>query len=309
MTRPVRCPRRLRTGEVVAVVSPCGPVLDHGLLDHGIAAVRSWGLDVVEGAHARVATGHLAGVDAQRVHDLNAAIADPDVRAVWMTRGGYGLTRIVDQIDWATLAADPKLVVGFSDVSALLVAAWQRIGLVGVHGPFIGRLAALPQHAQARVRAVLFGADGGVLTGAPLTGAPRRVVRAPLVGGNLTVLAALAGTPDQVDAQGCVVLLEEVGEVPYRVDRLLTQLRYSGALDGVAGIAVGAIVRCDPPSTRPSGTVDDVLRDRLGDLGVPVLTGLPIGHVPDQQAILHGGQVTLDCGRGTMTLRTRLRSA
>ncbi|HSJ44917.1 MAG TPA: LD-carboxypeptidase [Euzebyales bacterium] len=302
-----RHPPALRRGDTVALVSPCGPVLDHALLDDGIALLGSWGLDVVEGAHVRGSAGHLAGSDAQRAADLNTAIAHPDVRAVWAARGGYGLTRILDRIDWDALTADPPLIVGFSDVSALLVAAWRRAGLVTVHGHVIGRLPLQPPAAVAQLRALLFGHGGTEpLTGVPLDGAARDVVHGPLIGGNLTVLAALAGTRDQVDATGCVLLLEEVAEAPYRVDRLLTQLRHSGAFDGVAGVAVGAPVQCDPPAARPSGTFADVLADRLGDLEVPVVTDVPIGHMPDQRAVLHGGEVTLDGRDGTLLSHARL---
>jgi muramoyltetrapeptide carboxypeptidase len=299
-------PRALRPGVRVAIVSPCGPVLDHDLLDRGIGLLRSWGLQVVEGRHARTSTGHLAGTDDQRVHDLNAAIADPDIRAVWVTRGGYGLTRILDRVDWPALAADPGVIVGFSDVSALLAAAWRRIGLITVHGPFVGRLAAEPREVRDQVRAVVFGGGHEPLAGAPMAGTPRQRVRAPLIGGNLSVLAALAGTPDQLDANGCVLLLEDVGEAPYRVDRLLTQLRQSGSLDGVLGVAVGSPVRCEPPPSRPSATFADVLGDRLGDLGVPVVTDLPIGHMAAQRAVLHGGEITIDSGEGSVATHARL---
>lgn len=295
-------PPALRPGDRVALVSPCGPVLDHRLLDEAVTTIAGWGLEVVEGAHARASTGHLAGSDEDRAADVDAAFADPQVRAVWCTRGGYGLTRILDRLAWAALAADPKLLVGFSDVSALLVAAWRRLGLVTVHGHVAGRLPVQPDDARARLRAVLFGDRSPVaLTGVALPGAPAHVVRAPLVGGNLTVLAALAGTADALDARGCVLLLEEVGEAPYRVDRLLTQLRASGALAGVAGVVVGTPVHCDPPPERPSATFAEVVADRLGDLDVPVLTGIRIGHVPDQCAVLHGADVTLDPRAATLT--------
>jgi muramoyltetrapeptide carboxypeptidase len=283
-------------------------VLDHALLDDGIALLRSWGLEVVEGDHVRLSIGHLAGTDEQRAADLNAAIATADARAVWVTRGGYGLTRILDRIDWHALAAAPKIIVGFSDVTALLAVAWRRIGLVTVHGPFLGRLAIQPLPARDRLRALLFGEPtAGPVAGTCLPTAPRATVRGPLIGGNLTVLGALAGTPQQVDADGCVLLLEEVGEAPYRVDRTFTQLRNSGTFGGVAGIAVGAPVRCDPPAMRPSATFAEVLVDRLGDLGIPVVTDLPIGHMPEGHALLHGGQVTLDGERGRLHLHDRLR--
>lgn len=308
MSAIVRRPCPLRSGDTVAVVSPCGPVLDQALLDAGIGVLGSWGLDVVEGRHCRAEVGHVAGSDAQRVEDLNAAIADPAVRGLWVTRGGYGLTRIVDRIDWGALAADPKPIVGFSDVTALHVAAWRRVRVVTVHGHFVGRLSVQPEAIRDRLRQVVFGESApGVLMGTPL--APGRVGPVPLVGGNLTVLAALAGTPDQLRVPGCVVLLEEVSEAPYRVDRALTQLLASGSLAGVAGIAVGTPVACDPPPNRPSHTFDEVVADRLAALGVPVVTDLPIGHMPAQHAVLHGGLVTLDGATGSLDLHDRLPSA
>lgn len=312
-------PTALQPGDRVAVVSPCGPVLDHDLFDASIAILRSWDLEVVEGAHARASTGHLAGTDGQRVADLNAAFADPSVRAVWIARGGYGLTRILDRIAWDALTADPKLVVGFSDVTALLVAAWQRVGMVAVHGPFVGRLAQYPLVVVERVRRLVLHdadtdavADAGSTRPVQLTGTAvigGSVGPVPLVGGNLTVLAALAGTTDQVRASGCVLLVEEVAEAPYRVDRALTQLRASGSLDGVAGVAVGAPVACVPTVDRPSATFAEVVADRLGGLGRPVVAGLPVGHTRDQHALLHGGRVTLDGSHGTLMTHDRLPRA
>jgi muramoyltetrapeptide carboxypeptidase len=306
-SRPVRLPAALRRGDRVAVMSPCGPVLDHGLLDAGIAVLESWGLQVVEGTSARRSAGHLAGTDAQRAADLNAAFTDPDVRGIWVARGGYGLTRVVDRLDWSAVAADPKVVVGFSDVTTLLVAARQRIGLVTVHGPFAGRLAAAPTTVVERMRRVVFGEPvARTLTGQALESSSIAGASGPLVGGNLTVLAAMCGTPDQLDATGCVVLLEEVGEAPYRVDRALTQLRATGALDGAVGIVVGQAVGCAPPADRPSATVDEVFAERLGDLGVPVVTGLPIGHMADHHAVLHGATASIDAATGHVEVRVRL---
>jgi muramoyltetrapeptide carboxypeptidase len=272
-------------------------------LDAGLAVLSSWGLHPVEGAHARAAHGHLAGSDEQRIADLNRAFRDPAVRAVWAARGGYGLTRIVDRLDWPALAADPKLLIGFSDVSALLLAAWQRIGLVSLHGQVVARLHLLAEQARERLRRGVLGQPAALRE--PVAGTVAHTtgrVSGRLVGGNLAVLAALAGTPDRLRASGCIVMLEEVDEPPYRVDRLLTQLRASGALDGVVGIVVGAPVRCEPAAGARSATFDEVVAERLGDLGVPVLTNLPVGHVDDQLALVYGTQAALDMTSGTLEL-------
>jgi muramoyltetrapeptide carboxypeptidase len=325
-------PPALRQGDAVAVVSPSSAVpIDR--LEAGLAVVASWGLRPVEGRHARAVHGHLAGTDEQRIADLNAAFGDPAVRAVWATRGGYGLTRILHRLDWPALATHPKVLVGFSDVTALLVAAWQRIGLRTVHGQFVARLHLLTDAARERLRRSIFGdptvvddqvagvvvlasgsepvggdrvvlASGSEPVGGAATAGP---VAGPLVGGNLAVLASLAGTADQLRADGCILLLEEVDEAPYRVDRLLTQLRGSGALDGVAGIAVATPVRCAAPGVR-SATFDEVVRERLGDLGVPLLTDLPLGHVDDQFALVHGATTVLDTTHGTLRQHESLES-
>jgi len=286
----------LQPGDTVAVVSPSSPV-PADRLRAGIDVLASWGLRVVESPAARAAHGHLAGTDAQRLSDINAAIRDPDVRAVWTSRGGYGLTRILKQVDWPALRADPKLLIGFSDVTALLVAAWQRCGLVAVHGQFVARLHLLDLRTLESLRRLVFGVSETHVAAAAGAIAGTGRVEGPLVGGNLAVLAALAGTPDQVRAGGCILLLEEVAEAPYRIDRMLTQLRASGCLDGVRGVALSRPVECDPQPGAASASFDEVVEDRLGDLGVPVLTGLAVGHTDDQQPVLHGGTATLDADR------------
>jgi muramoyltetrapeptide carboxypeptidase len=302
----VRLPPALRAGDTVVLVSPSSAVpVDR--LEAGLAVLASWGLRPVEGVHARAVQGHLAGSDEQRIADLNDAFRDPTVRAVWATRGGYGLTRVLPRLDWPALQRDPKLLIGFSDVSALLLAAWQRIGLLTVYGQFVARLHLLPGPARDRLRRVVFGdpsTTGERVTGIAVAGrsdaGPGRRVEGPLIGGNLTVLASLAGTADGLRANGCILLLEEVDEPPYRVDRLLTQLRNSGALDGVIGVAVARPVLCDPAPGTLSATFDEVVRERLGDLGVPVLTDLPLGHVDDQFAMIHGARVAIDTTAGSL---------
>lgn len=296
-------PPALRHGDAVAVVSPSSPV-PWERLDAGVALLSSWGLQPREGRHARAVHGHLAGTDAQRAADLNAAFRDPEVRAVWATRGGYGLTRLLDRLDWAALAHDPKLLIGFSDTTALLVAAHRRIGLVGLHGQFVARLHLLDPGARRWLRNLVFATPEAVdaaVSGTPVVGGSGRVT-GPLVGGNLAVLAALAGTSDALRVHGCIVLLEEVNEAPYAVDRLLTQLLRSGGLDGAGGVVVATGVGCEPAPGAPSATFDEVILERLGDLGVPVLTGLPVGHSNHQRALVHGGHVTLDAAQGALEM-------
>lgn len=294
---------RLRQGDQVAVIAPSSPLLDTGGLDAGVEVLRAWGLSPTVLPHVYDAEGHLAGSDEARAADLNLAIANPAVRAIFVARGGYGLTRILHRVDWQALADDPKLLVGFSDTTALLVAVWQRIGLVGIHGPFAAHLHRLAPFARTHLRRVLTNRGPiGALAAPPEAGPIRGLVagraEGPLVGGNLSLLAALAGTRHAVDLRGEILLIEEVNEAPYRLDRKLTQLRTSGGLDGVAAVIVGQMVGCEPPEDRPSAGVRDVLIDRLGDLGVPVITGLAAGHVDHQLALPLGVRVRVDGDAG-----------
>jgi muramoyltetrapeptide carboxypeptidase len=315
----VLLPVPLRPGDAVAVVAPSGPVQDDQV-DAGVAQLTAWGYRPVVMPHTRDVHGHLAGTDDARLEDLNAALADPDLRAVWAARGGYGLTRILDRIAWSVLAADPKPLVGFSDTTALHLAAWKRLRLVTFHAQFAGRAHLLARYpdAAAHLRSLL---AGEVRTG-PLPALdgepPPRVVgggraEGRLLGGNLTLLTATIGTPWQLDTAGAVLLVEEVGEEPYAIDRSLTQLRAAGMLGDVAGVIVGRLRGCEPLPKAPAGdgpavvppsaTADEVVAERLGDLGVPVLADLPVGHVDRHLALPHGAEVGLDADHGVIELR------
>lgn len=297
-------PACLRPGDRVAVVSPSSPPFPQRLRA-GLGTLRSWGFDPVVMPHARDERGHLAGLDDDRIADLEAAFADPELRAVFVGRGGYGSTRLLDRLDWEILASDPKPLVGFSDVTALSLAAWRRIGLVTIHGPFVGGLPALDDRGVRRLQHLLtdpapVGPIGGIGTGDGIRTVTGGTAEGALLGGNLATVCSLVGTDDHPDLSGAVLFLEDVNEAPYRVDRMLTQLLRAGALDGVHGVAVGRFVRCDPPRDRPSLTTDEVIDERLGDLGIPVLRGLPIGHFAHQLAVPVGVQVRLDADGGML---------
>ncbi|QDY09923.1 LD-carboxypeptidase [Micromonospora sp. HM134] len=301
-------PPVLREGDTVLLVSPSGPTRPERVA-RGIELLTGWGLrpQVAPNAYAR--RGYLAGDDALRAADLNAAFADPHVRGVICTRGGYGAQRVVDLIDMAAVRRDPKVVAGFSDITALQFALWRGARLAGVHGP---GAAWVDERTPLRSAESLHAA---LMTTAPLTvtavpGEETYPVRVPgravgrLLGGNLCLITATLGTPDMPDLTGAVLLVEEVQEPPYKVDRMLTHLRRAGVLDGLAGVAVGQFTDCaDGWDT----TVVDVLTDRLGDLGVPVLGGLPIGHGPGQLTVPVGTSATLDATAGTLTTTPAVR--
>jgi muramoyltetrapeptide carboxypeptidase len=302
-----RRPDALRPGDQVALVSPSGPLRPETLVE-GIALLESWGLRVSVAPHAHARHGFLAGTDAERLADLNTALADPGIRGVVSTRGGYGAQRIADGLDLAAVRADPKVVVGFSDITALQLALWRGARLATVHGPSPRRLVELaPECAESMRRAVMT-ADPVVIAADPAEEtAPVRVpgtARGTLLGGNLCLVAASLGTADMPDLTGAVLLLEEVQEPPYKVDRMLTHLRRAGALDRVAGIAVGQFTDC---ADEWPVSIVDVLTERLGDLGVPVLGGLPIGHGAGQLTVPVGVPAVLDAGAGTLRVEPAVR--
>ncbi|WP_319463335.1 LD-carboxypeptidase [Micromonospora sp. RTP1Z1] len=301
-------PPVLRPGDTVMLVSPSGPTRPERVA-RGVELLTGWGLRPVLAPNAYARQGYLAGGDERRAADLNTAFADPEVRGVLCTRGGYGAQRVVDLIDMAAVRRDPKVVAGFSDITALQFALWRGARLAGVHGPGAAWLdERTPLHSAESLHAAL-------MTTEPVTVAavaaeetfgvrvPGRAV-GPLLGGNLCLITASIGTPDMPDLTGAVLLVEEVQEPPYKVDRMLTQLRRCGALDGVAGVAVGQFTDCaDGWET----TVADVLGERLGDLGVPVLGGLPIGHGVGQLTVPVGTRAVLDADAGTLTVSPAVR--
>lgn len=307
MSTDVRRPPRLREGDRVAVVTPSSAVVSRERIETGLEVLRGWGLDPYLTPNATEVHGHLAGTDAQRAADLNGAFRDPSVRAVWTSRGGYGATRILDLLDWPALAADPKLLIGFSDITALLLATWRRLHLVTVHGQFVGRLGLQPPATLDLLRRMVTEPEPLGPLSQPDGAPPVRVIRGGtaegrLVGGNLALLTALVGTTDAPDLRGAILFLEDVAEAPYRLDRMLVQLRSAGLLDGVAGIVVGELPDCDPPDTRPSLTAAEVVDDVLGGLRVPVVADLAVGHVDRQLPLPVGARARLDADAGTLAL-------
>nr|MDT0658883.1 LD-carboxypeptidase [Micromonospora sp. DSM 115978] len=304
---PIR-PAALRAGDAVLLVSPSGPTRPERVA-RGIELLTNWGLRPVTAPNAYARRGYLAGDDTLRAADLNTAFADPAIRGVLCTRGGYGAQRVVDQIDMAAVRADPKVVAGFSDITALQFALWRGARLATVHGPGAAWLDhRLPEASAESLRAALMGAEPATVTAVETEETfPVRVpgtASGTLLGGNLCLIASSIGTPDLPDLAGAILLIEDVEEPPYKVDRMLTQLRRAGLLAGVAGIAVGQFTRCadDWPVT-----IADVLTDRLGDLGVPVLGGLPIGHGAGQLTVGVGIPATLDATAGTLTVSPAVR--
>lgn len=287
--------RPLRPGGHLRVIAPSGP-FDAAHFEAGVARLRErYVVSYDEGIFAKDA--YLAGSDARRVEELHAALRDPGVDAIAAARGGYGAMRLLPSIDLELVRRAAKLLVGFSDVTALH-AVWQRAGLRSLHASMV---AGVGRMIEARAERWTNALEGHVpFTGVAPSWKTRGKVLAPIVGGNLAVLAGLVGTPFFPPVDGCILLLEDVGEAPYRIDRMLTQLRLAGIFERVVGVVAGDFTNCAP---RADGrTVLDVLSERLGDLGHPVLMHVPVGHEEEENwEIALGGLVELDADRGVVT--------
>ncbi|MFC5213135.1 S66 peptidase family protein [Streptomyces coerulescens] len=305
MTEPVRPlvrPARLAAGARVAVVAPSGPVPEERL-EAGLDILRGWDLDPLVAPHVlgRHGTfGYLAGTDADRAADLQGAWCDPSVDAVLCARGGYGVQRIVDLLDWDAMAqAGPKVFVGFSDITVLHEAFAGRLGLTTLHGPMAAGADFIKNtRAQEHLRATLFDPESVrtiASTGSALV--PGRA-RGVTLGGCLCLLAAEAGTPHaRTSARGGLLCLEDVGEETYRLDRYLTQLLRAGLFEGVRGVLLGSWQECEPYER-----VRALLLDRLGGLGVPVVEEFGFGHCEGALTIPFGVSAELDADAGTLTL-------
>ncbi|WP_320773385.1 LD-carboxypeptidase [Streptomyces sp. CRN 30] len=300
---PLIRPARLAPGARVAVVAPSGPVPEERL-STGLDILRGWDLDPVVAPHVldrHPGFPYLAGTDADRAADLQAAWCDPDVDAVLCARGGYGAQRMVDLLDWGAIrAAGPKAFVGFSDITALHEAFAVRAGFATLHGPMTAAVDFLKNaRAQEHLRATLLAPETvRTLTAGRATALVPGRARGVLLGGCLSLLAAELGTPHaRPSLRGGLLCLEDVGEETYRLDRCLTQLLRAGRLDGIAGVVLGSWERC-----APYGEVRALLADRLGGLGVPVVEEFGFGHGEGALTIPFGARAELDAERGTLTL-------
>ena len=294
----------LRRGDRVGVVAP-GFAVRPEALDSGLIALARRGFVAVPGSHLRDVDGYFAGDDAARAADLDAAIAGAEARAIWFARGGYGTARLLDRIDLGRLVRRPKLLLGYSDVTALAGALLARTSAVCLHAPFVAELGK-PEtfHAPSLAAALAGRVVRRKVRRADVMRAGRASGR--LMGGNLTVLVHLLGTPHMPSLRGAVLFVEEAGEEAYRIDRLLTHLRMARAFDGVRAVLVGQILAPAAKREFPGDRdVASVLRDALLPLGVPVVTGIPVGHGKGKWTIPIGGSASIDTANGVVAFDPR----
>ncbi|MGL5034884.1 MAG: S66 peptidase family protein [Microcystaceae cyanobacterium] len=290
-------PPRLSRGDRVMVVSSSGALKEFKDFEKSIEIWRSRGYQVDLAPHYQDRVSYLAGGDAARREALRTAWQNPDCKAILCTRGGYGSMRLLEDWQWPTVNITPKWVIGFSDITGLL---WSlaKIGIRGLHGPVLTTLNQEPLSSQNRLFDFL---EKGKLEPLQGKGWGGGSVRGTLMPANLTVATHLLGTVLQPNLENAILALEDVTEAPYRIDRMLTQWRLSGVFSQIKGIALGRFSRCEAPVGVPSWTVEEVLRDRLGDLGLPIVSDLAFGHDGENSVLPVGAEVQLDGDRGLLS--------
>ncbi len=305
-------PNRLQTGHTVGLIAPASPLDDEEQVYAAIETVESLGFQVKQGQHLFARHGYFAGTDAQRAADIHAMFADPEVDGIMALRGGYGSSRLLPLLDFDLMRSNPKVLLGYSDLTTILNAITQRTGLVTFHGPIMHY--AFTDYTLAEWQNVLISPQAPLVIGAPppfekkpgqveRTNRVRTIVggkvQGELVGGNLTLLTHLLGSPYAPNFSGKILFLEDVREEIYRIDRMLTQLWLSGVLAQVAGIVLGKFTEHGEPRGFSLG---EVFAERFLSLGKPAVHGLMIGHVADMTVVPIGCKAELDADAGTLVL-------
>ena len=301
-------PPKLTAGDTIGVVSPAGPLDEtrQERLDLGLAYFQQLGYSTIEGKFTRKQTGFFAGSDEQRARDFNDMLHNPDVKAIFSTRGGYGVARILDKIDYKAAHDFPKIIIGYSDVTALSLALYEKAGLVTFSGP----MAAIELFDPSPLTA---NSMWDILLGKTPTLRAKvndnvwqqispGVTEGRLLGGCLSVVVSLIGTPYCPDLNGAILLLEDVSEDLYKIDRLFSQLKNAGILQAVNGIILGHFVDIIPDSSHNPVEFDDIISYYCAPLKIPVLSNFPYGHVPLKYTLPIGCSVRLDAEAGTLKL-------
>lgn len=305
-------PPRLKTGDTVGLINPAGATFhkdDVAVAEETLAAL---GLKMKAGPHLLDRYGYLAGTDANRAADVNQMFRDPDINAILTLRGGWGCNRLLDLLDYKTIGKNPKIIMGYSDITSLLIAITAKTGMVTFHGP-VG-ISTWNEFSTEYVQRLLFQAErftmkNPVDIGDNLTQTRDRILpvntgtaQGMLWGGNLSVLTAMVGSEYMPDTKGSILFLEEVGEDIYRIDRMLTQLKLAGILQNLSGLIFGKCSNCDPGSGYASLTLEEVLDDHIKPLGIPAWYGSMIGHIENKFTMPLGIQAEIDAGTGSITL-------
>ena len=315
LANAVKRPRRLQPGDTVGLVAPASVTYESLELQIALEAVDAMGLNARVGPHVMDRFGYLAGEDIDRASDINAAFADPDIDAVFALRGGWGASRILPFLDFDLIAKNPKIFLGYSDITSLLNAIYAKAGVITFHGPNVmsrwneftyqGMREVLFEGKSTRYRNPQVIEDDLVARHHRIQTINSGKATGHLIGGNLTLMSALVGTPYFPDAKGAILFLEDVGEAIYRVDRMMTQLKLSGVLNQVSGIVFGHFTGVKPNPGLGNFALMDILQQHCEPLGVPCYFGAMIGHVEQQSTVPVGVLAEMDADAGELTLLER----
>lgn len=312
---PIVKPKRLAAGDIVGLVAPANATFQSMELQIAKESLEALGLKVQVGRHLLDRHGYLAGADKDRAADINGFFSDSSVRAVLPIRGGWGSSRVLPYLDFDTIRHNPKIVAGFSDITALLLGIHAKTGLVTFHGPNgMGRWDAYSldyfQRMLMRAEAVAFENPRALSDRNALTPIENRTLtitggktRGRLLGGNLTVLTTIIGSPYLPAWDRAVLFCEDVGEDYYRIDRMLTQLKLAGVLSKIAGFIFGTCSECGPGASAFGAlSLEEIFADHIGPLGIPAWAGAMIGHAIPQWTLAQGIEVEIDANAGTMRM-------
>ena len=295
-------PPALKEGDVVGVVAPAGPV-DKAQLETGLDVIRSMGFKPLLGKHVHARSRFMAGPDKDRAQDLMDMFRNPEVRAIFCARGGYGANRILSYLKPAVIRAHPKIVVGSSDITLLLHFLLQKCGLVAFHGPMVaGSFGRTDMKLSRRIFKALLTGDNKVFHAPRAKVVSKGVAQGKITGGCLTLLCRSLGTPYEINTRNRIILIEDVGEPLYRIDGMLWQLKNAGMFKGVRGLIFGEMINCRP-QRKGEGTIKDIIENLFPDPGFPILTHCPIGHGKEVWTLPLETSATLDCESKTLELK------
>lgn len=303
----------LKRGDLVALFNPSG-FADDALIQRATVNLEKLGFRVMHAAHLRASRGNTAGTIGQRLTDLHTLFAHREVRALWAARGGSGTAQILPYIDYGLVARNPKVVIGYSDLTSLLLALYAKSGLVTFHGPVassgftpftVSQLEAIL--IEGRATHAMSTADEHTKRAATEPNFVQRVLNSgsaggTLIGGNLSVLTSMVGTPYLPDMQNALLFLEEISEAPYRIDRMLTQLEQNGMLNKTSGAMLGVFVKCEPAAGEESLALSQALNDHFSSRPIPSAYGLSFGHIASQWVLPIGVRASFDADARTVTL-------
>jgi len=307
-------PYRLNFGDTIGIVAPASAPPDPKNIERSLEAIAKFGFKTRLARHARKRWGFLAGSDRERAGDLMQMFADPGIDAVICLRGGYGTARLLTLLDYAVIKAHPKIFIGYSDITSLHCAFLIKANLISFHGPMLNSdflrpdfpEFSLPGFLRTLMRPTAPGSICQCYKGKTIQVLRRGIASGRLIGGNISILCATLGTPYQPSFKNKILFFEDLDEVPYRFDRMLTQLLNAGLLQQVTGIAVGINKNClDPKAAKTKEyrqTLEDVFKERLLPLKVPIVSGLPFGHVPANATFPIGAHATLDANKGDLII-------